>query len=67
MTTICAKCDEMLIAPDCSEFVSERLVVNLWSCTKCGDRFETRACMAVDGASTIGKALWQEIPLLLVA
>jgi ribosomal protein L37AE/L43A len=44
MTTTCAKCGEMLIAPDSSEFVSERLVVNLWSCTKCGDRFETKAC-----------------------
>ncbi len=68
MTTICAKCREMLIAPDWSEFVSERLVVNLWSCTKCGDRFETKACMPADASSKISKALWEEMfPPLLVA
>jgi ribosomal protein L37AE/L43A len=68
MTTICAKCGEMLIAPDWSEFVSERLVVNLWSCTKCGDRFETKACMPADAASKISKTLWEEMfPPLLVA
>ena len=39
MTTTCVKCGEALIAPDWSEFVSERLVLNLWTCTKCGDRF----------------------------
>jgi len=68
MTTICAKCGEMLIAPDWSEFVSERLVVNLWSCTKCGDRFETTACMSADAAPKICKAFWEEMfPPLLVA
>ncbi|THD57950.1 MAG: hypothetical protein E8A46_00400 [Bradyrhizobium sp.] len=68
MTTICAKCGEMLIAPDWSEFVSERLVVNLWSCTKCGDRFETNACMPADASSKINEALWEEMfPALLVA
>ena len=68
MTTICTNCGEMLIAPKRSEFVSERLVVNLWSCTKCGDRFETKACMAADAAPKISKALWEEMfPPLLVA
>ncbi len=68
MTTICAKCGEMLIAPDWSEFVSERLVVNLWSCTKCDDRFETTACVPADASSKINKALWEEMfPALLVA
>ena len=43
MITTCAKCGEALIAPDWSEFVSERLVLNLWTCTDCGDRFETKA------------------------
>jgi hypothetical protein len=46
MITPCVKCGEALIAPDWSEFVSERLVVNLWSCTKCGDRFETKGVYA---------------------
>ena len=43
MTMKCVKCGEALIAPDWSEFVGEELVVNLWICTKCGDRFETTA------------------------
>jgi Universal stress protein family len=43
MTTTCAKCGEGLIAPDWPQFVSEGLVVNLWICTKCGHRFETKA------------------------
>jgi ribosomal protein L37AE/L43A len=68
MTTVCAKCGEMLVAPDWSEFVSERLVVNLWSCTKCGDRFETMAWMPADASSKISKVLWEEMfPPLLVA
>ena len=48
MMITCPNCCEALIAPDWSEFVSERLVVNLWICTKCGDRFETQACMPAD-------------------
>ena len=48
MTTTCVKCGEALIAPDWSEFVSERLVLNLWTCTKCGDRFETKAYTPAD-------------------
>jgi ribosomal protein L37AE/L43A len=68
MMTTCAKCGEMLIAPDWSEFVSERLVVNLWSCTKCGDRFETTACLPADAAPKISQAIWEEMfPALLVA
>ena len=66
MTTTCARCGEMLIAPDWSEFVSERLVVNLWSCTDCGDWFETRACMPADAAPS--KIACEEMfPALLVA
>ena len=68
MTTTCAKCGEMLIAPDWSEFVNERLVVNLWTCTKCSDRFETRACMPADAAPKTSDIKWEEMfPPLLVA
>ena len=55
MITPCVKCGEALIAPDWSAFVSERLVVNLWSCTKCGDQFETKACMPADAASKMSE------------
>ena len=67
MTTTCVKCGEALIAPDWSEFVSERLVINLWTCTKCGDRFETTACMP-DGEPKMSKKDWEQMfPPLLVA
>jgi ribosomal protein L37AE/L43A len=68
MTTTCVKCGEAQIAPDWSEFVSEHLVLNLWSCTKCGDRFETRAFMPADAAPKMSEKDWEEMfPPLLVA
>lgn len=68
MTTTCVKCGEAQIAPDWSEFISEHLVVNLWSCTKCGDRFETRAFMPADAAPKMSEKDWEEMfPPLLVA
>jgi ribosomal protein L37AE/L43A len=68
MTTTCAKCGEALIAPDWSEFVSERLVINLWSCTKRGDRFETVAWRPIDAEPKMGEKDWEEmLPPLLVA
>jgi ribosomal protein L37AE/L43A len=68
MMTTRAKCCEALIAPDWSEFVSERLVINLWSCTKCGDRFETMARMPADATPKMSEKDWEAIfPSLLVA
>jgi hypothetical protein len=54
---ICGKCGEQLIAPEWSEFVSERLILNLWSCSRCGDRFETPVCHSFAGTSTNPAAL----------
>jgi transcription elongation factor Elf1 len=66
--TTCPKCKEALVSPDWSEFVSEGLVLNLWSCTKCGDRFETEARMSADAASKMSEKDWaQMFPPLLVA
>ena len=66
--TKCAKCGETLFVPEWSEFVSERLIVNLWTCAKCGDRFETEACMSADAEQINVSALMEEFfPSLLVA
>jgi len=66
--TNCGKSGELLIAPEWSEFVSERLVLNLWSCTKCGCRFETEACMPANAELASNRmALETFFPLLLVA
>mgnify|MGYP001558473927 CR=1 FL=1 len=66
--TTCIQCGDALIAPEWSEYVSERLVLNLWSCSKCGCRFETEAYMPADAKSAID-ALTMEafFPSLLVA
>ena len=66
---ICDKCGEALIAPDWAEYFSEeRLVLNLWSCDRCGHRFETEADVPADAAPPIdGKVLEEFFPSLLVA
>jgi hypothetical protein len=37
----CIRCDDRLIAPNWSEYVSEHHVRHSWSCDSCGHRFET--------------------------
>jgi hypothetical protein len=61
----CVKCDEALIAPDWSESVSEGLIVNLWTCTKCGHRFETKAFMPAAEPKMSEKDWEQMFPPLL--
>jgi hypothetical protein len=40
--TVCKKCHEPVFEADGSyDFSEEKLVINLWSCTSCGHRFET--------------------------
>jgi RNase P subunit RPR2 len=44
----CGKCGEPLIAPEWSKYLSEKVVHNIWSCTKCGCEFETEVSMPPD-------------------
>jgi hypothetical protein len=37
----CPQCSESLLAPDWSEYLSERCVRHTWSCEACGYQFET--------------------------
>jgi len=64
----CVKCSYAIFVPNGRNTVSERLVLNLWSCTKCGNRFETEAHMPAD-AESIENAETIEafFPSLLVA
>jgi ribosomal protein S27AE len=65
---ICAKCGYKLFAPDWSEYMSERLVLNLWSCVKCGYRFETEAHFPADAESIeAAETMKTFFPSLLVA
>ena len=66
---ICDKCGNSLIAPDWTEYFSEaHLILNLWSCEICGNRFETEA-FAPDEAESKNdsKVLEEFFPSLLVA
>jgi len=38
---MCPQCSEWLLAPDWSEYLSERCVRHTWSCEMCGYGFET--------------------------
>ena len=37
----CARCASLIIAPDLSEYLSERCVRHSWSCEMCGHQFES--------------------------
>jgi hypothetical protein len=37
----CPQCSAWLLAPDWSEYLSERCVRHTWSCEACGYEFET--------------------------
>jgi ribosomal protein L37AE/L43A len=65
----CDKCGNPLIAPEWSEYFSEeRLVLNLWSCMNCGNRFETELVVPVNTESkNENKVLEEFFPSLLVA
>jgi hypothetical protein len=36
----CVRCNDSLIAPNWSEYVSERHIRHSWSCESCGHQFE---------------------------
>jgi predicted Zn-ribbon and HTH transcriptional regulator len=65
----CVQCGDLLIAPEWSEYEDERHVLNLWSCTKCGYRFETEVCVPADAAKSVSDdiAIKAFFPSLLVA
>jgi ribosomal protein L37AE/L43A len=64
----CAQCGDLLIAPEWSKYEDERHVINLWSCTECGRRFETEAFLPV-GVEAVSDdiVITSFFPSLLVA
>ena len=47
--TICGACGRAVMAPEFVEYFSEeQLVLNFWSCTNCGFRFETEEKSTAD-------------------
>jgi hypothetical protein len=39
--TVCRRCNDKLIAPNWSTYVSERHIRHFWICDGCGQHFET--------------------------
>ena len=66
---ICDTCGDALIAPEWAEYFSEqRVILNLWSCMRCGNRFATEALVPTDvEPDNESKVLEQFFPSLLVA
>jgi hypothetical protein len=61
----CIRCNDRLIAPHWSEFVSERHIRHSWSCESCGHQFETSDRLRLNAPT---KARWKVRPVpLLVA
>jgi hypothetical protein len=47
----CRQCGEWLLAPDWSEYLSDRCVRHTWSCDACSYRFETAVFFPVAAAA----------------
>ncbi len=57
----CVQCGDLVIAPEWSEYVNERLVLNLWSCTNCGFQFDTEAHMPADAEPKTDSSVFEEL------
>lgn len=66
---ICDKCGSSLIAPEWAEYFSEEgVVLNLWSCANCGNRFETEAFVPPGSEPKFDSQVLEDFfPSLLVA
>ncbi|MEJ2433613.1 MAG: hypothetical protein P8Y53_10800 [Pseudolabrys sp.] len=52
----CDQCGESLIAPDYTEyFCEEGIILNLWSCPNCGNKFETEAFIPGERAPEVDR------------
>jgi len=47
----CPHCDELVVAPEVSEFVSDGKVRHFWSCDSCGHEFKTAVRLSVPEAA----------------
>jgi hypothetical protein len=48
---ICPQCSEWLLAPEWSEYLSDRCVRHTWACEACDYRFETAVIFPVAAAA----------------
>ena len=60
----CIRCNHRLIAPNWSEYVSERHVRHSWSCESCGHQFETSDYLRLNATSNARRKA-RSLPLLV--
>ena len=57
----CVQCGDRVIAPEFVEYFSEDgLILNFWSCEKCGYEFETESFAPADVNPKIDSEKWEE-------
>ena len=54
---VCTECDELVIAPELSEYVGKREVRHFWCCENCGHKLEMMVDLRVSAACTPALAL----------
>lgn len=54
---VCTECDQVVIAPDRSEYVGSREVRHLWSCENCGHKIEMMVDLRIGGSTKPTKSL----------
>ena len=63
---VCTECNELLIAPNRSEYVSESQVRHLWSCETCGHKIDVHVGLRVSITRNPSKSV-RVRPVSLVA
>jgi hypothetical protein len=57
----CVQCGDGVIGPEFVEYFSEDgLILNFWSCEKCGYEFETQSFAPADVKQKIDSGKWEE-------
>jgi hypothetical protein len=60
----CVLCNDSLIAPNWSEYVSEYHVRHSWSCESCGQQFETSEHLRFEATSKARRKI-RHLPVLV--
>jgi ribosomal protein L37AE/L43A len=53
----CPSCNDSVIAPDCTEYVSERQIRHFWSCENCGHQLQSVVELRIKASTSLGKRL----------
>ena len=57
----CPECDDLLVAPRRSAYVSKHEVRHFWSCENCGHEVEMTVNPRIDAASKLGRCVERSV------